>query len=386
MRARHILVASKEKARELYEKIAHGAEFGDLARQYSNDPGSKEQGGDLGFFVRGQMVPQFEDAAFSLKPGEVSQPFQTQFGWHIIKVDARRERQLPPYDAIKDRVRGAVIHRKAQQLVGELRNTAQVEYVDPEIRKEVERPETVRPRKRRDGPARKLSNSALRNSAGSRWNNGQNGPKPSPFAPASLAALPPIEGVAFATCEAGIRYKGRTDLMLARFEPGTTVAGVLTQSKTCSAPVLWCRQSLKGGRARVLVVNSGNANAFTGKRGTEATRITAEAAAKTAGCKPGEVFVASTGVIGEPLDASRFVHLLDGLAAVAAADTATAAARAIMTTDTYPKLATARVEIDGVPVTLNGFCKGAGMIAPDMATMLGFIFTDAAWRRRPCRP
>ena len=203
-------------------------------------------------------------------------------------------------------------------------------------------------------------------------------PKISPFAPKTLAQLPPIDGVAFATAEAGIKYKGRTDLMVARLAEGTTSAGVLTRSKTCSAPVLWCRESLKSGKARAVVVNSGNANAFTGKRGAEATRLTAEAAAKAAGCAPNEVYIASTGVIGEPLDAEKFTHLLGGLVASAKADAFEAAARAIMTTDTYPKLATRTVEIDGVAVTINGFCKGAGMIAPDMATMLCFIFTDAA--------
>jgi len=202
--------------------------------------------------------------------------------------------------------------------------------------------------------------------------------KISPFAPKTLAKLPPIEGVAFATAEAGIKYKGRTDVMVARLAEGTTAAGVLTRSKTCSAPVLWCRDSLKSGKARALVVNSGNANAFTGKRGAEATRMTAEAAAKAAGCAPNEVYIASTGVIGEPLDASKFTHLLNGLVAGAKPDAFEAAARAIMTTDTYPKLSTRTVEIDGVAVTINGFCKGAGMIAPDMATMLCFIFTDAA--------
>jgi glutamate N-acetyltransferase/amino-acid N-acetyltransferase len=202
--------------------------------------------------------------------------------------------------------------------------------------------------------------------------------KTSPFAPKTLAKLPPIEGVAFATAEAGIRYKGRTDLMVARLAEGTTAGGVLTRSKTCSAPVLWCRDSLKSGKARALVVNSGNANAFTGKRGADATRLTAEAAAKAAGCAGTEVYIASTGVIGEPLEAEKFTHLLGDLVKTAKPDAFEAAARAIMTTDTYPKLATRTVEIDGVSVTINGFCKGAGMIAPDMATMLCFIFTDAA--------
>jgi glutamate N-acetyltransferase/amino-acid N-acetyltransferase len=203
--------------------------------------------------------------------------------------------------------------------------------------------------------------------------------KPSPFAPLTLASLPPIDGVRFATAEAGIRYKGRTDLLLAVFDEGTAAAGVLTQSKTASAPVLHCRESLRGGKARALVVNSGNANAFTGQRGRDAVKMTVDFALKAvAASRRDEIYVASTGVIGEPLDAARFVDLLAGLAGQAKADAFDAAARAILTTDTYPKLATRTVLIGDVPVTLNGFCKGAGMIAPDMATMLCFMFTDAA--------
>jgi glutamate N-acetyltransferase / amino-acid N-acetyltransferase len=205
----------------------------------------------------------------------------------------------------------------------------------------------------------------------------------SPFAPETLATLPPLEGVRFATAEAGIRYQGRTDLMVAVLDEGTQVAGVFTQSKTASAPVLACRKHLKKGEARLLVVNSGNANAFTGKKGTEAVDITVEAGTAAVDCKRHEVFVASTGVIGEPLDASRFAHLVGGLAEHAVADGFEAAARAIMTTDTYPKMATRTALIGDVEVTINGFCKGAGMIAPDMATMLCFIFTDAHIAAKP---
>jgi glutamate N-acetyltransferase / amino-acid N-acetyltransferase len=202
--------------------------------------------------------------------------------------------------------------------------------------------------------------------------------KVSPFAPQQLPVMPVVAGVRMTACEAGIRYAGRTDLMMAVFDAGTVAAGVLTRSKTCSAPVLWCRQNLAAGKARALVVNSGNANAFTGKKGSEATALTAEGAAKSVGCDPQEVYIASTGVIGEPLDAAKFAHLLDGLAKSAKAEAFEIGARAIVTTDTYPKLATRTCEIGGVPVTINGFCKGAGMIAPDMATMLCFMFTDAA--------
>jgi glutamate N-acetyltransferase/amino-acid N-acetyltransferase len=200
----------------------------------------------------------------------------------------------------------------------------------------------------------------------------------SPFAPKVLVQPPAVAGVRFATCAAGIRYPGRTDLMLALFEPGTTVAGVLTQSKTASAPVDWCRARLAHGLARALVVNSGNANAFTGKRGREAVKLTVEAAAAAADCLEADVYLASTGVIGEPLPVGKFTGLLGDLAERARPAGLLDAARAIMTTDTYPKLATATAEIGGVEVRINGIAKGAGMIAPDMATMLAFLFTDAA--------
>jgi glutamate N-acetyltransferase / amino-acid N-acetyltransferase len=203
-------------------------------------------------------------------------------------------------------------------------------------------------------------------------------PQVSPFAPKSLPTMPVIDGVRFATAEAGIRYKGRTDLMVATFDPGTVAAGVLTQSKTASAAVTWCRDSLATPGARVLVVNSGNANAFTGQKGRNAVALTAEHAAKAVGAKPSDVYIASTGTIGEPMDATKFVHLLAGLTKSGDAKATEAAARAIMTTDTYPKLATRTVKLGAADIHINGFCKGAGMIAPDMATMLCFIFTDAA--------
>jgi len=200
----------------------------------------------------------------------------------------------------------------------------------------------------------------------------------SPLAPQQVPDMPAIVGVRLATAEAGIRYANRTDVLLALFDIGTTTAGVFTRSKCPSAPVEWCRANLKSGKARALVVNSGNANAFTGKSGREATRLTAEIAAKAARCKRSEVFLASTGVIGEPLDASKFVPVMEGLAARAKAGDFVAAAKAIMTTDTFPKVATAMARIGNTIVRVNGIAKGAGMIAPDMATMLSFVFTDAA--------
>lgn len=200
----------------------------------------------------------------------------------------------------------------------------------------------------------------------------------SPLAPKSYPDMPEIDGVRFATAEAGIKYKGRTDVLLARIDEGTTVAGVFTKSRCSSAPVDWCKSILKAGRARGLMVNSGNANAFTGKKGKAAVELSARIAARALDCKPEEIFLASTGVIGEPLAAEKFEAVIDGLAAMEKPAAWIDAARAIMTTDTYPKVATASVDLDGETVTINGMAKGAGMIAPDMATMLSFIFTDAA--------
>src|SRR6187397_2648252 len=199
----------------------------------------------------------------------------------------------------------------------------------------------------------------------------------SPLAPTDVPEMPAIAGVRLATAAAGIRYKGRTDVLLAVMDKGTTAAGVFTLSKCPSAPVEWCRAKLGRGQARALVVNSGNANAFTGKTGKQSTALTAQTAAKAVGCTTSDVFLASTGVIGEPLDATKFDGVLATLAEAAAPDHWMDAARAIMTTDTFPKVATATVKLGKAKVTINGMAKGAGMIAPDMATMLSFVFTDA---------
>ncbi len=192
--------------------------------------------------------------------------------------------------------------------------------------------------------------------------------------------MPAVAGVALAAGAAGVRYAGRDDVMLALLAPGTAAAGVFTRSKTAAAPVAWCRRALAqgGGSARAVVVNAGNANAFTGRAGDEAARRTAEAAARLAGARAEEVFIASTGVIGEPLDDARIRAALGPLRERASPDGWEAAARAIMTTDTFPKGAARTAEIDGETVTLAGIAKGSGMIAPDMATMLAFVFTDAA--------
>jgi glutamate N-acetyltransferase / amino-acid N-acetyltransferase len=199
----------------------------------------------------------------------------------------------------------------------------------------------------------------------------------SPLAPKLVPIMPAIDGARIATAAAGIKYKNRTDVLLVAFDKPAAVAGVFTTSKCPSAPVDHCRKSLTGAKARALVVNSGNANAFTGSKGVETTKATAKAASEATGCRTSEVFLASTGVIGEPLDAGKFTGHFAEMVSTASGDRWMDAAKAIMTTDTFPKVATAKTEIGGVPVTINGIAKGAGMIAPDMATMLSFIATDA---------
>ena len=199
----------------------------------------------------------------------------------------------------------------------------------------------------------------------------------SPLAPASQPVLPPIEGVKLASAATGIRYKGRPDVLLAILDKGTSVAASLTRSKSPSAPVDWCAENLAQGKARALVVNAGNANAFTGKAGVATVKAVAQATAKQLGCKPSQVFQASTGVIGEPLNPAPITGALATLAADAKAEAWDMAAKAIMTTDTFPKMATATAKLGTDTITINGIAKGSGMIAPDMATMLVFIFTDA---------
>ncbi|HYM31271.1 MAG TPA: bifunctional ornithine acetyltransferase/N-acetylglutamate synthase, partial [Candidatus Cybelea sp.] len=200
----------------------------------------------------------------------------------------------------------------------------------------------------------------------------------SPLAPARIAALPPIAGARIAVANSGTRYQGRPDLLLMSFAAGTTVAGCLTKSSMPGAPVDWCRRVLPGGVARALVVNAGNANVFTGKAGRAAVDATARAAARLIGAKPSEVLLASTGVIGQILAHEKIVAALEPLAPSLKEDAWRDAAETIRTTDTFPKLSTATAKIDGVTVTVNGICKGSGMIAPDMATMLAFVATDAA--------
>jgi glutamate N-acetyltransferase/amino-acid N-acetyltransferase len=200
----------------------------------------------------------------------------------------------------------------------------------------------------------------------------------SPLAPKRFPNLPPVAGVSLAAAAFGLRYRGRNDLMLAELAPGTAVAGVFTRSLTAAAPVDWCRKALTGGKARAIVVNAGNANAFTGRAGMAAVRETVKSAAGLIGCPQNQVFVSSTGVIGEELGAGAITRALPKLYKRLGPDNWRDAADAILTTDTFPKGAAGTAVIDGAPVTICGIAKGSGMIAPDMATMLAYVFTDAA--------
>ncbi|MEM6373913.1 MAG: bifunctional glutamate N-acetyltransferase/amino-acid acetyltransferase ArgJ [Pseudomonadota bacterium] len=203
--------------------------------------------------------------------------------------------------------------------------------------------------------------------------------KVSPLAPAAFPDLPVIDGVAFSAVAAGVKYTGRTDVMLARCTAGTAIAGTFTRSATRSAPVLDCQAKLGGSveNPAAILVNSGNSNAFTGRNGVDVTRAIVDATATATGVPAHRVFTASTGVIGEPLPYGRITAKLDELTNTLSESAIADAARAIMTTDTYPKGAKATCEIDGQTVQIAGFAKGSGMIAPDMATMLVYIFTDA---------
>jgi glutamate N-acetyltransferase/amino-acid N-acetyltransferase len=202
-------------------------------------------------------------------------------------------------------------------------------------------------------------------------------PPRSPLAPAKTPHLPALAGVRLATRACGLRYKGRTDVCLMVFAPGSTIAGVLTRSLSPSAPVDWCRGALKGGKARAILVNSGNANAFTGRLGKASVARCVKATSGALKCGRNEVLLASTGVIGEPLADEKITAALPDLTADLAPDAWAEAAAAIMTTDTFAKSATRTARIGGVAVRINGIAKGSGMIAPDMATMLAFVATDA---------
>ncbi|MEL6963933.1 MAG: bifunctional glutamate N-acetyltransferase/amino-acid acetyltransferase ArgJ, partial [Pseudomonadota bacterium] len=202
--------------------------------------------------------------------------------------------------------------------------------------------------------------------------------KRSPLAPEVFPTMQPVAGCNLAAGASAVRYTGRDDLALLAFAEGTTVGGVFTRSRVPGHPVTWCRRIIKGGQARGLVVNSGNANVLNGQHGDTAVRMEVTAAARLLEVPQDQIFVASTGVIGEPLPAERIAKALPDLYAYLAPDGWQAAAEAILTTDTFAKGSFTTTTIGGSEVKIAGIAKGSGMIQPDMATMLAFIVTDAA--------
>ena len=364
IRARHILVADEDTAKKVIAELKGGADFATLAKTYSTDPGA-QSGGDLGFFKKGDMLPEFSDAAFALKPGEITTtPVKTRFGWHVIKTEETRTAPPPALEQVRDEVRQSLIQEGVARVLTAAKTGLPIEKFIQTARRS--RPSRrPAPCRRPTGPCpeRQFRRSSLA----------------LPVSPLAIAMpeLPALAGVRLGSAEAGVRYAGRTDLVMAVLPAGTTVAGVFTRNRCPGAPVDWCRAALAHGRARALVVNAGNANVFTGRAGIEAVDATAEAAADLLGCKAHEVFVASTGVIGEVLPHAKITAALPALFDTLTEDGWDAAARGIMTTDTFPKAVTRTAVIDGAPVRITGFAKGSGMVAPDMATMLAFVFTDA---------
>lgn len=210
--------------------------------------------------------------------------------------------------------------------------------------------------------------------------------KPSPLAPQKPPVLHPVAGIRLATAASGMKYQGRDDIMLMVADSPVVVAGVLTQSKTCSAAVDWCRGVLAQNTARGVLVNAGNANAFTGKRGRESTRRCAVATADSISARPEEILLASTGVIGEVMDDALITAHLSPMASRLKEGSWQGAAEAIMTTDTFSKGSSIQIEIASQTITITGIAKGSGMIAPDMATMLAFIATDAKISAHDLKP
>ena len=407
-RAAHILVDSEEAAREAIAEIEGGAEFADVARARSTGP-SGPRGGDLGFFAEGMMVEPFQEAVEQLEPGEVSEPVETQFGWHVIRLEETREASAPPFETLGPEIaaelpargghelprradRGRGDHARASRGDRPLRAVARHHRVIPA---------PTAPAARAGAPALPPGATSRRGapldllpgapSARRREGPGagaapfaRGGDVPgviprSPLAPAGDPVLPAVAGVRLATGEAGVRYQGRTDVMLAELCPGTALAGVFTRSATRAAPVLDAQAKIGADPSpgAAIVVNSGNANAFTGRHGEGSVQALCAAVADTLGVPVARVLTASTGVIGERLPHERIVSALGGLAGNLREGGLLDAARAIMTTDTYPKGASEVIDAPGGPVTVAGIAKGSGMIAPDMATMLAFVFTDA---------
>ena len=294
--ARHILVETEDEAKAVAEELKKGADFAELAKKKSKDPGASD-GGDLGFFTKDQMVPEFSAVAFALEPGKISDPVKSQFGWHVIKVEEKRNRKAPDFEQVKGQIETYVTRKAQAEYVAKLREAAKVERMDKPAAAKADGEAGRRQARPRPRPRRRRSKSTSQSDFGNltscpgqsakrvfaqmsrastsyglidqsrrTWMAGispamtaSNSPADdkaalmssavSPLAPTDVPDMPAIAGVKLATAAAGIRYKGRTDVLLAVMDKGTTVAGVFTKSKCPSAPVEWCRAKLKRGRS-----------------------------------------------------------------------------------------------------------------------------------------
>ena len=358
VRARHILVESEDEAKALQEQLKSGADFATLAKEKSKDPGAAE-GGDLGYFTKDQMVPEFADVAFKMYPGQVSNPVKTQFGWHLIKLEDKRTKQPPEFDKVKDQIEAFLDAQGADRIHRQAAADGQGRAPRQTCRARTNSPGSPSPRAApdsRETPCRRPSRRSHPRTFPTccRWRASSSRP------PQQASAIP-----AASTCCWRCSMRARR------------VAGVFTRSKCPSAPVDWCRAQLKGGRARVARGQLRQRQCLYRQVRASGHQAHGKLAAAAAGCSPSAVFLASTGVIGEPLDAAKFGAVMDQLVTGAAPGAWQEAAEAIMTTDTFPKGAAAIARLGATPVTICGIAKGAGMIAPDMATMLSFVFTDA---------
>ena len=361
--AKHILVDNEAEAKKIIADLKGGGDFAALAKQYSKDPGGAQQGGDLGFFKKDEMVPEFADRCIRA----AARPGFADAGAQPVRLACHPGGGAPP--------------RRAAELRSGARRTAPED--DPGRRAEgggegarVGRGGEVQPGRLADRARPTPPNRRPRRR--SRSNVRPVPRKPdmatsvSPLA-VPLSELPPLAGVRLGAAAAGMRYQGRDDLVMIELAPGTTVAGVFTSNKCPGRAGGLVPSGAEGGRARAVVVNAGNANVFTGKAGRDACAATAAAAGKLVGCPAKQVFIASTGVIGELLPYQKLIDALPALHAGLRDDAWQDAARGIMTTDTFPKAATRTAQDRRGEVRITGIAKGSGMIAPDMATMLCYI-------------
>ena len=382
--ARHILVSTEDEAKALIAEIKKGAAFDKLAKEKSTDKASGAEGGDLGWFKKSDMVKEFADAAFALKKGELSDtPVKTQFGYHVIKLEDRRKAPPPAFEELADQLREEMAREAVTAQLDQLRSGAKIEKFNIDGSKG--EPAPAKPARAGDHAARGYPRrtrpaqveltflcvfgvgSALRSGRvparlSARGSSMAVKHAQSPLAPKTTPTLPRIAGVKLGAAQSGVRYKDRDDVMLAVVPAGATIAGVLTRSKTSSAPVDWCRECLPGGKVRGDRRQFRQCQRLHRQAGDKAVEESTRAdRPRRWAATRNEVFISSTGVIGEPPTAEKIAAVAAGNDQVRlATDAWEPAARAIMTTDTFPKLATRHAEIGERTVTINGFAEGLG--------------------------